>query len=69
MTREQDYRVLARFLVETHGDGALDYARRFAEGAPDRKGEAGKMWRRVAGAIEQLMVRNGRRRKSDLVAR
>lgn len=68
MTHEQDYRVLAQFLVQTHGDGALDYARQFSEESPDRKGEAGEMWLSVGRAIEQLMARNGQRRKSDLAA-
>ncbi len=69
MTLEQDYRVLARFLVKTHGDGALVYARRYTAGSSNSDEETERMWLNVSRAIEQVIASNGKRRKSDRVVR
>lgn len=65
MSLEQDYRVLARFLVKTHGDDALDYVRRFMEDSSDGDAETEKMWLSVGRAVEQVIAVNARRRKGD----
>lgn len=66
MVHEQDYRTLAHSLVQVHGDGALEYAQRFAGASPSGQSEAGKVWFRVAKTIEQLIVQKDRRRQNDL---
>jgi len=68
MTLEQDYRVLARFLVRAHGDGALEYARRYTEESSNSDAETERMWLNVSRAVEQVIASNGKRRKSDRVA-
>lgn len=65
MAHELDLRTLARSLVEAQGDGALEYARHFAEASPGEESEAGKMWHRVAIAIELLIEKKEWRRRTD----
>lgn len=65
MVHEQDYRNLARSLVQVHGDGALEYAQRFAEASLAGESEAGQVWFWVAKTIEQLIEREDRRDLND----
>lgn len=62
MVLDQDYRSMARSLVQARGDDALDYARRYAAVSPDRNSEAGRAWAQVVKAVERLIARKERRR-------
>lgn len=64
MVLEQNYHSLARSLVRTHGNDALEYARRNAKESADRNSEAVKIWFHVAKTVERLILKEDRRRRS-----